>query len=209
VSTGHPANAILLAAQEASADLIVMGTHRKQALRDVFIGTTIERIIRTGSLPVLMVNTAADLPYQRVMAALDASEPSVHAIKTAAALGLLTGRQLTLLHAFVAPGTGKLEVANVSSAQISAYVSGAAREAGAELYSFLSSHDVDLQPWTRRLEEGRAVEVISRVALQIMPDLIIIGTRGRAGLARTFLGSVAEEVLRLINHDILAVPPLR
>jgi nucleotide-binding universal stress UspA family protein len=33
-----------------------MGAHRKRILRDVFIGTTIERVMRTGRHPVLMVN---------------------------------------------------------------------------------------------------------------------------------------------------------
>ena len=28
-----------------------MGAHRKQLLRDIFVGTTIERVIRTGLIP--------------------------------------------------------------------------------------------------------------------------------------------------------------
>jgi len=41
------------------------------------------------------------------------------------------------------------------------------------------------------------------------PDLVVIGTRGRSGIAKTLLGSAAEEALRSIDVDILAVPPLR
>jgi universal stress protein E len=40
-----------------------------------------------------------------------------------------------------------------------------------------------------------------------MPDLIVIGTHGRS--ATMLLGSVAEEVLRSIDVDVLAVPPIR
>jgi universal stress protein E len=43
-------------AADINTDLIVMGAHRKQFLRDVFVGTTVERVIRTGPYPVLMVN---------------------------------------------------------------------------------------------------------------------------------------------------------
>lgn len=57
ILTGDAFDAILRTAEMVSADLIVMGTHRKQLLRDIFVETTIERVIRTGPYPVLMVNT--------------------------------------------------------------------------------------------------------------------------------------------------------
>jgi universal stress protein E len=63
------------------ADLIVMGAHRKELLRDIFVGTTIERVIRTGSHPVLMVNSEVEQSYSNVLAAVDMSEPSARAIR--------------------------------------------------------------------------------------------------------------------------------
>ncbi|MCB8823361.1 universal stress protein [Microvirga rosea] len=56
VVAGDPFDGILRAAASTGADLIVMGAHRKQLLRDILVGTTIERVIRTGPHPVLMVN---------------------------------------------------------------------------------------------------------------------------------------------------------
>ena len=56
VTTGDPFDAILRMAADINTDHIVMGAHRKQFLRDVFVGTTVERVIRTGPYPVLMVN---------------------------------------------------------------------------------------------------------------------------------------------------------
>jgi nucleotide-binding universal stress UspA family protein len=41
------------------------------------------------------------------------------------------------------------------------------------------------------------------------PDLLVIGTHGRSGIAKALLGSVTEEVLRSLDIDILAVPPMR
>nr|WP_246215685.1 universal stress protein [Microvirga makkahensis] len=41
------------------------------------------------------------------------------------------------------------------------------------------------------------------------PDLLVIGTHGRSGIAKMFLGSVAEEVLRSLDVDILTVLPTR
>ena len=38
------------------------------------------------------------------------------------------------------------------------------------------------------------------------PDLLVIGTHSRSGIAKISLGSVAEEVLRALEIDILVVP---
>ena len=51
VVTGSPFSGILRAATTMSAELIVMGAHRRQLLRDIFVGTTVERVIAPGPFP--------------------------------------------------------------------------------------------------------------------------------------------------------------
>jgi nucleotide-binding universal stress UspA family protein len=77
-------------------------------------------------------------------------------------------------------------------------------------YSRTSYDDLDDhgQP-VRVVEEGALFEVISTTVKQVKPDVLIIGTRGRFGIAKALLGSVTEEVLRSLDVDILAVPPIR
>ena len=58
-------------------------------------------------------------------------------------------------------------------------------------------------------KEGSAFEVISNLVKETMPDLVVIGTHGRSGIVKMLLGSVAEEILRSIDVDILGVPPIR
>jgi universal stress protein E len=65
VAPGDPFDGILAMAAKIRADLIVMGSHRKQLLRDIFVGTTIERVIRTGPFPVLMVQHEAQRRYEK------------------------------------------------------------------------------------------------------------------------------------------------
>lgn len=206
VATGEAFEGVLRAAKELSAGLIVMGAHRKQVLRDVFIGTTIERVIRTGSYPVLMVNTEAKRDYLHALAPIDMSEASAHAIKTAKALQIIDQVHVTLLHAFLAPAKGKMYVANASREQIDEYTADERAQARDELFAFLAAHGLHESGWSHLFEEGGAFEVISRVVAETSPDLIVIGTHGRSGLVKMFLGSVAEEVLRSLDVDILAVP---
>jgi nucleotide-binding universal stress UspA family protein len=66
---------------------VVMGEHRKRLLRDVFVGTTIERVMRIGHRPVLMASGPAEWTYRRVLAAVDTSESAAYALRTAQRLG--------------------------------------------------------------------------------------------------------------------------
>jgi nucleotide-binding universal stress UspA family protein len=55
------------------------------------------------------------------------------------------------------------------------------------------------------LVEGEPATEILRAAGEIQPDLIVMGTHGRTGLARLLMGSVAEAVLRKSPCPVLTV----
>jgi universal stress protein E len=208
VITGNPFDGILISARMIGADLIVMGAHRKQLLRDIFVGTTVERVIRTGPYPVLMVNNEAVGPYRSAIAAVDASEPSANAIRVGKSLGLVGDESVTFLHAFLPLGKHRMSIAGVNQASIDEYVASERRLARDELIAFLAANQIsDLN--LLRVEDGEPFDVISRAVEEMRPDLLIIGTHGRTGLLKVLLGSVAEEALRRLDIDILAVPPDR
>jgi nucleotide-binding universal stress UspA family protein len=56
-----------------------------------------------------------------------------------------------------------------------------------------------------RLTEGVPSEEILRAARRQHADLIVIGTHGRTGLGRIFMGSVAERVLQRATSPVLTV----
>lgn len=204
VVTGSPFSGILRAATTMGADLIVMGAHRKKLLRDIFVGTTVERVIRTGPFPVLMVNKEVQQHYDNVLIPVEASEPSIHALRVAKASGLISLTRATLLHAFVAIGKGKLRIAGADTDE---YEASERRDAIDDLIAFLAANDLGSQKWSLHVEEGAPMDVITRAVEQMHPDLIIMGTHGRSGLLKELIGSVTEAVLRSVNVDILAVPP--
>ena len=109
LEVGDAFDTIIQVAEAECADLVVMGQHRKRLLRDVVVGTTIERVMRLGQRPVLMVNAPSERPYQRVLATLDMSDPSAHALRTANRLGLLRRAELIIFHSFEpVPGRGSM-----------------------------------------------------------------------------------------------------
>ena len=209
VVAGDPFDGILRAAAAIKPDLIVMGSHRKQLLLDIFVGTTIERVMRKGSYPVLMVNFEAQRRYERVIAPIDMSDASAHAIRVALSAGLIGDKGATLLHAFVPLARGKMFVAGSDQASIDSYVASERQRAMDELATFLVANDLKHGRWSLRAEEGAPMEIISRATSELHPDLLVMGTHGRSALVKALIGSVTEEALRSLNVDILAVPPIK
>src|SRR3546814_12109940 len=77
VITGDTFPSIIEAADDCKADLVAMGSHRKRIVDHVFVGTTIDRVMRCGHHPLLMVNTESAIPYPPVIApaAMSADPP--------------------------------------------------------------------------------------------------------------------------------------
>ena len=206
VRTGDPFDLIVETAREQQADLIVMGAHRKRLLRDIFVGTTIERVMRTGNTPVLMVNAYPNGAYRRVLLAVDLSEASARAARAAKALGFLDSSVVSIVHAFRPYAKALLGRTGANQDVITQHVVHTAVEVASELTSFLDREDLNDDRYEIILEEGDPFGTIKDSVRRKDPDLLVIGTRGHTGLKRFLLGSVADEVLRQVECDILAVP---
>lgn len=61
-------------------------------------------------------------------------------------------------------------------------------------------------PVSRYIVEGTPGEKILQLAKDWSADMIIVGTHGRKGLSRFFLGSVAEEILRNSHVPVTIIP---
>lgn len=206
VRAGDPYEVIVECATEVEADIIVMGAHRKRMLRDIFIGTTIERVMRTARRPVLMVNREPSGDYLRVAVAIDPSPASAEALACARSLGLFEDVYLTLFHAFTAPAKGAMIYANVEAEQVEEHIAREAGEVRLELAAFLEKVELGAKQFDVRVVEGAPQPAIRKFVEKDRPDLLIIGTRGLTGARRTLFGSVADALLRGLECDVLAIP---
>ena len=60
-------------------------------------------------------------------------------------------------------------------------------------------------PVEKRTEVGDVAGTICRVAEEVGVDVIVVGSHGRTGLQRLFLGSVSEHVVRHAPCPVLVV----
>ncbi len=76
-----------------------------------------------------------------------------------------------------------------------------------EMAELLISGRLREVPHQAVIEEGDVWTVLSRLAGLHNADLIVLGTHGRTGFEKMFLGSVAERVFRLSERPVLSVGP--
>ncbi len=203
VVLADPFAGIARAVEDETPDLLVIGSHRRQILRDVFVGTTAERTVRSVNCPVLMVNASPVAPYHHVMFATDLSDGARQAALRAVAIGIMAGVAISVLHVFEALDTNF----TMTKEQRESYIADEQAAASRNLSEFVKSVRLEMSQQTVRLAETSTAEAILKAAKEISADLVVVGTHGRTGFAKFFLGSVAEAVLRGADRDVLAVPP--
>ncbi len=194
---------VLKVAELTEADMVVVGVHREDAFKDMFRGTTAERIIRASAVPVLLVKDRASGPYQKIIVGVDFSVYSRRAVEFA--IKFAPAGTFHLVHAFDVPFKGFLHDQTTKSEIEERHREEFAHMIENEMAAFLTNTGADAPKLEQVLMEGTAREVIHRQVSSLKPDLLVIGTHGRTGVAHAFLGSVAEDLLAKPPCDVLAV----
>lgn len=207
--TGEPFEGVLAAAAESGAELIVLGPPRRQLLRGVLTGTTAERVIRAGALPVLVANGVPAAPYRRVLLATDLSAGAAAAAETMARLGLDRLGTLAAAHVYPTAAPTLLLRTPVTAGEAEPLRAQERREAAAGLARFLAETGLARARRLVLAGDRPIADLLLDVAGRLRADLLVLATRGKAGLGKRLLGSVAEELLRSAELDLLMVPPGR
>jgi nucleotide-binding universal stress UspA family protein len=208
VILASPFAGIVRAAEELEPDLLVIGPHRRQVLRDVFIGTTAERTIRSVACPVLMVNAPPAGRYRHVLQTTDLSDGSRDALRRLPTLGITEHAKNSILHVFDAPALRLTFSGSMPNEDQQNYLDDEKRDASRDLAKFIVSSGLGGCEQIVRYEASKAQHEILKSAAEENADLIVLSTHGRSGMAKLLLGSVTEQVLKSSTVDVLAIPPL-
>jgi len=209
VITSTPFAGIVQVVEEFGPDLLVIGPHRRQVLKDAFVGTTAERAIRSVNCPVLMANAPPAASYRHVLQTTDMSDVSADAIRRFSSLGIGRTTHNSMLYVYDVPALHLVRFETPSNDEREYLLKQQRNEAARQLSDFLrSTGATDLDMILRHQASTVAYEIL-RAADEEKADLIVISTRGRGGIAKLFLGSIAEQVLAQSSIDVLAVPPFR
>ena len=205
VIVDDPYVGILAAADDISADLIIIGPHRRR-LRDVFVGTTAERVVRQSSRPLLVAVDTPSSDHHHTLLALDFDKASKSAARHALAMGVFDHTNVVVMHAFDAPAEHLLRRSFEPATSVAQYVEGERELAAAKLRDLL--RDLGLPPTCQTVVSitGSPARTILESARGVGSDLIVVGTNKREGFERMLIGSVTADIIREAQRDLLIIP---
>lgn len=139
---------------------------------------------------------------KKILLATDFSESSANALEQAAMLAAQNDAQLQLLHVNVEA----VQVYGLGGLPLPTEISPELKKAAEKHLQKFSQH-LEL-PVVAAVEWGfSASQVIHEYCQNHDIDLLVVGTHGRSGIRRFFLGSVAVEVVRSAVIPVLVVLP--
>lgn len=189
VQQGEPAGIILLHARARKHDAIVIGTHSRTGLERFRFGSVAERVVAGAPCRTLVVRSTdvakpETTSFSHILCPVNISPPSETALENAVGLLRQGGQKLTVLHV----ASQKRE-----------------RHAHMRLQQLLSMSADLRRKIHARLADGPVASSILNVAVELKPDLIVLGMTSPRGM-RNWFNSVTERIVRGSSCPVLTIP---
>jgi nucleotide-binding universal stress UspA family protein len=213
------APSLLRYAQEVEADLIVMTTHGRGPFQRFWLGSVADELARSASCPTLFLRAAevvpaerAKDPFQHILVTLDGSTLAEGVLPVARELARVDNAQLTLASVLMPQPMMVPALAGASGVELVINSVDPVAEARSRTdYLEMIAKGIEapgLLPNTEVIVDGNsAATAILEYARANGVDLIAMSTRGRGGVRRLLLGSVADKVLRAGEIPVLLFRP--
>jgi nucleotide-binding universal stress UspA family protein len=184
VREGDPANAVLRAAAELQAGLIVMSTHGRSGLRRLLLGSVAERVLRDSSIPVLTIR-GPDVPVRigSIVCPVNDSETSRQAFRAAARIASCCGADVLVVHIDEGPHDRRID----------------------DLCAWRSALDAPQCTIRELRRSGNPAEEILKIAAEMNAGLLVIGAEHKTFFDSTVLGTTTVRVVRHAQCPVLTV----
>jgi nucleotide-binding universal stress UspA family protein len=144
---------------------------------------------------------------QHILVPVDLSARSEAALRYALDLSRSTGAKIDLLHVLPPESLAGVAMDLWLDRPVGGVHQPALSSAHAALAALLAKVGATSEHVHSRIEVGDPAATIVRVATEDTHDLIILGTRGRIGLADLLLGSVAKKLITCAPCPVVTLRP--
>jgi nucleotide-binding universal stress UspA family protein len=204
--TGHDVDGIVLRGRTATvlvehaasfaADLVITGSRGHGTVTSLLLGSVSAELVETAPCPVLVART----PEARtIVVAVDGSAAADQAVSLLETWPITPGGSIHVVS--VAEVIDPIEFGLAPARYHAAAAHHAGVVAEQKQYHAQLAEDTAARlravgrPAQAMMRTGRAASEVLAVASETHADLIVMGSRGRTGLARMVLGSVARKVV--------------
>lgn len=213
---GVPAVEIISEASKNPDTLIAMSTHGRSGVNRWLIGSVADKVVRESATPLLLIRPkerspiASDPTLKRVIVPLDESKfseqvlPDVIYLASALNLQVILARVTPSAMDYAKwntydgvnwPASDMSEIARNVDEAATSYLKATAQKLSRQKISNVE----------QRLLHGDAASEIINLAAHTQDSFVAMTTRGRTGLSRSVLGSVADRVVRHCEEPVLLI----
>ena len=189
---GDHCEKIVAAAKRLDVNLIMVGAGESDEGQKFRLGTTAEKVIKLSAQPVFVVKPEEVLEVKTILCPVDFSAQSKRALKDAIIFARRFEAELIILSVYkpIASSTFSFkydweeENTRIAFKHI------------AQFNEFLKGFNLRDVNWKKEVRRGKPeTEILAEISESDI-DLLIMGTTGRSGLSKAFIGSVTEKVIR-------------
>jgi len=171
-------------AEKHGADMIIMGSHGSDGLKEIFVGSNAEKVVRNSEIPVLVIkDEMEDFKAENFVFACAFKDESLIAFKKAKEFADKLSAKLHLVY-INTPGDNFLSTQDAYE-KVNKYLQKAGAGKEVNIYN-----DYNVEKGVLNFSES------------IHADVIGIPTHGRKGLSHFFMGSIGEDIT---NHSKIPV----
>jgi nucleotide-binding universal stress UspA family protein len=195
-AVGPPHERIVELAAAGSRDLIVMGAKGLSFIERALVGSVTRRVIGYTEKDVLVVPLQAQVGWDKILLATDASPSSLGAKERALDLAQAYGSELLVVAVM------ELSAQLYWHAAVAAELRGMLQQHVEEIVAQAQSRNILV---SGQVLEGTPYKTITAQAAQEKINLIVMGSHGHTGLKRLLMGSVTEKVIGHAACPVLVV----
>jgi len=190
IREGNISREITLAATEAKASMIVMGTHGVSGFEEFFLGSNAYKVVTASQLPVLTVQAHAKTKnYQKIFLGIDSSTHTRDKVSHAAALANAFGSKVHICSLITEDHEEEKSIFNLKVKQIKEY---------------FDHRDVPYE--VDEMHGDNIAEMLMERAKEVGADLIAIMTEQEASTG-LFVGPYAQQIVNHSKIPVLSVTP--
>jgi nucleotide-binding universal stress UspA family protein len=189
VTVGQPVPAILEAAKERQADLVVVGTHLRRGWRRALMGSVSDGVIHGAECPVLTVARADQASAIRtIVCPVNFTDTARQSLLIASDVADAFGARLLIVHVVEAT-----DIANSADDE-------------RRLRGWIDPHIQDMTSFKQIGVRGGASERVLDCAEESRADLLVIGAQHKTFRDTTVIGTTSERLIRFAPCPVLVVP---
>lgn len=194
---GEPFEKIVEVAEEENYELIMLGRHGLSGIERALMGSVTARVIGHFKGKTLIIPEDKSIGWKNILVPSDGSKYSEAAVDEAINYAKSYGGSLKIVSAVYTNDEFLANAPDVVEKMVKKAMTGIEN-----VKNRIQQEGVDVETFVR---EGEPYKIIIDLAEKLNTDTIIMGSHGRTGLQRIFMGSVTSRVIGYAPCPVMVI----